>query len=196
MKTTKLKSLAVFVLALSLTTTVFAASQKVDTAKSSVKWIGKKVTGEHTGTIAIKEGNLVVENGKITGGKVVIDMNSIVDLDQTDAGWNAKLIGHLKSDDFFAVATYPTSELVLTKVEGKGDNYTFSGNLTIKGITNPVTFSATSSKDGKNIRYMGSLTIDRTKYNMKFGSKSFFENLGDKVVYDDFTLNFNLVVTE
>lgn len=196
MKTTKLKSLAVFVLALSLTTTVFASSQKVDTAKSSVKWIGKKVTGEHKGTIAIKEGNLVVENGKITGGKVVIDMNSIVDLDQTDADWNAKLIGHLKSDDFFAVATYPTSELILTKVEGKGDNYTFSGNLTIKGITNPITFSATSSKDGKNIRYMGSLTIDRTKYNMKFGSKSFFENLGDKVVYDDFTLNFNLVVTE
>ena len=196
MKTTKLKSLAVFVLALSLTTTVFASSQKVDTANSSVKWIGKKVTGEHTGTIAIKEGNLVVENSKVTGGKVVIDMNSIVDLDQTDADWNAKLIGHLKSDDFFAVATYPTSELVLIKVEGKGDNYTFSGNLTIKGITNPITFSATSSKDGKNIRYMGSLTIDRTKYNMKFGSKSFFENLGDKVVYDDFTLNFNLVVTE
>ena len=196
MKTTNLKSLAVFVLALSLTTTVFASSQKVDTANSSVKWIGKKVTGEHTGTIAIKEGNLVVENSKVTGGKVVIDMNSIVDLDQTDADWNAKLIGHLKSDDFFAVATYPTSELVLTKVEGKGDNYTFSGNLTIKGITNPITFSATSSKDGKNIRYMGSLTIDRTKYNMKFGSKSFFENLGDKVVYDDFTLNFNLVVTE
>jgi polyisoprenoid-binding protein YceI len=168
----------------------------VDTAKSSVTWLGKKVTGQHTGTIKIKEGNLVVDNAKITGGKVVIDMNSIVDIDQTDPAWNAKLIGHLKSDDFFAVSANPTSELVLTKVEGNESKYTFSGNLTIKGITNPVTFNATSSKEGKNKTYKGTLTIDRTKYNMKFGSKSFFENLGDKVIYDDFTLDFILVVAE
>jgi polyisoprenoid-binding protein YceI len=196
MKTTTFKSLAVFVLALSLTTSVFAGTQKVDAAKSTVKWLGKKVTGEHTGTIALKEGNLVSENGKITSGKIVMDMTSIVDKDLTDAEWNAKLIGHLKSDDFFAVATNPTSELVLTKVEVNGSNYVFAGNLTIKGITNPVSFKATSSKDGKNTNFVGSLTIDRTKFNMKFGSKSFFENLGDKVVYDDFTLDFNLVVAE
>lgn len=196
MKTSKIKSVAVFVLALSLTTAVFAGSQTVDTAKSSVKWVGKKVTGEHTGTIAIKEGSLVAENGKISGGKIVIDMNTIVDKDLTDPEWNGKLIGHLKSDDFFAVATHPTSELVLTKVETTGNNYSFSGNLTIKGITNPVAFKATSAKDGKVTTYTGTLTIDRTKFNMKFGSKSFFENLGDKVVYDEFTLDFNLVVAE
>ncbi len=191
-----MKSMGIFVLALSLTTSVFAGTQNVDVAKSTVNWTGKKVTGEHHGTILIKEGNLVVEKGKVTGGKIVMDMNSIVDKDLTDPAWNAKLIGHLKSDVFFDVAAHPTSELVLTKVEGNESKYTFSGNLTIKGISNPVTFYATASKDGKDMVYKGTLTIDRTKYNMKFGSKSFFENLGDKVIYDDFTLDFNLVVTE
>jgi polyisoprenoid-binding protein YceI len=191
-----IKPLAVFVLALSLTTSVYAGSQKVDAAKSSVKWLGKKVTGEHTGTIAIKEGNLVVENGKITGGEVVIDMNSIVDTDLTDPGYNAKLIGHLKSDDFFSVATYATAELVVTKVESIGNDHTFSGSLTIKGITNPASFTAISATDGKSIIYKGTLAIDRSKYNVRYGSKSFFDNLGDKVIYDEFTLEFTLIVAQ
>ncbi len=190
MKTIKL--LTVFVLALALTITVFAGTQKVDVTKSTVKWLGKKVTGEHSGTISVKEGSLETTDGKVTGGKVVIDMNSIVDTDLADANWNAKLVGHLKSDDFFGVATYPTAELVLTKVEGTN----FTGNLTIKGITKPVEFIATSSKEGKNTVYKGTLVIDRTKYNLKYGSKSFFDNLGDKVIYDEFTLDFNLVVAE
>lgn len=187
-----IKSLAAVVLALTLTTSVFAGTQKVDTAKSTVKWLGKKVTGEHSGTIGIKEGALEVNGGKVTGGKVVIDMNSIADTDLTDANWNAKLVGHLKSDDFFGVATYPTAELVITKVDGNN----FSGNLTIKGVTNPASFTATPSKEGKSTTYKGTLTIDRSKYNVKYGSKSFFENLGDKVIYDEFTLDFSLVVAE
>lgn len=191
-----IKSLAIFVLALSLTTSAFAGSQKVDTSKSSVKWLGKKVTGEHTGNIGIKEGSLEVANGKVTGGKVVIDMNSIVDTDITDAGMNAKLIGHLKSDDFFGVETFPTAELAITKVENNGNSHTFSGNLTIKGTTNPASFTATSVTVGKNTTYTGTLTIDRSKYNVKYGSSSFFDNLGDKVIYDEFTLDFNLVVAE
>ncbi len=191
-----LKSLAIFALALSLSTSVFAASQKVDTAKSSVKWLAKKVTGQHTGTIAIKEGNLVVDKDKITSGKVVIDMNSIVDLDLTDAGYNAKLIGHLKSPDFFEVATFPTAELAINKVDSNGNSYTFSGNLTIKGITNPASFTATSVKVGKTTTYTGTLAIDRSKFNVRYGSKSFFDNLGDKVINDEFTLDFVLVVAE
>lgn len=196
MKSVNLKSLGVFVLALSLTTSVFAGSQKVDAAKSSVKWLGKKVTGEHFGAIAVKEGNLEVSNGKVTGGKVVIDMQSLTVEDIKDAGTNAKLVGHLKSDDFFSVASNPTSELVVTKVESNGNNHTFTGNLTIKGITNPATFTTTSSKDGKSTVYKGKLTIDRSKYNVRYGSNSFFDNLGDKAIYDEFTLDFNLVVAE
>jgi polyisoprenoid-binding protein YceI len=116
-------------------------------------------------------------------------MNSIVDTDLADASWNAKLVGHLKSDDFFGVATYPTADLVITKVEGN----TYSGNLTIKGVTNPTSFTAIASKDGKSTVYKGTITVDRSKYNIKYGSKSFFDNLGDKVIYDEFTLDFSLV---
>lgn len=187
-----IKSFGLLVLAITLTTAVFAASQKVDVTKSTVKWLGKKVTGEHTGTISVKEGTLEVTGGKVTGGKVVIDMNSIVNEDIKDAGMNGKLVGHLKSDDFFGVATFPTAELVINKVEGNN----FSGNLTIKGITNPTSFTATASKDGNSTVYKGTITIDRSKYNVKYGSKSFFDNLGDKVIYDEFTLDFNLVVSE
>ncbi len=196
MKSINLKSLGVFVLALSLTTSVFAGSQKVDASKSTVKWLGKKVTGEHFGAISVKEGNLEVTGGKVTGGKVVIDMQSLTVEDIKDAGMNAKLVGHLKSDDFFSVATNPTAELVVNKVENNGNSHTFSGNLTIKGITNPATFTATSAKDGKSTVYKGTLTIDRTKYNVRYGSKSFFENIGDKAIYDEFTLDFNLVMVE
>ena len=196
MKLINFKSLGVFVLVISMTTAVFAATQKVDVTKSVINWTGKKVTGEHHGTIAIKEGNLEVNNSKITGGKIVMDMPTIADVDLTDAGMNAKLIGHLKSDDFFGVVNFPTSEFIITKAEANGNNYTFTGNMTIKGITNPVSFTATSSKDGKNNVYKGSLTVDRSKYNVRYGSKSFFNDLGDKVINDEFILNFNLVVVE
>jgi len=152
-----IKSMAIFALALSLSASVFAGSQKVDAAKSSVKWLGKKVTGQHDGTIGIKEGNLEVNNGKVTGGKVVIDMSSLAVLDLKDPGMNGKLTGHLKSDDFFGVATYPTADLVITKVEGN----TFSGNLTIKGITNPISFTANSVKAGKTTTYTGTMVINQ-----------------------------------
>ena len=191
-----IKSLGVFILALSLTTAVFAKTQKVDVTKSVVNWTGKKVTGQHHGTIGIKEGNLEVNDGNITAGKIVMDMNSIANVDLTDAESNGKLMGHLKSDDFFSVATYPTSELVITKVESNGNSHNLTGNLTIKGITNPVTFPATSSKDGNNTVYKGTLAVDRSKYNVRYGSKSFFDDLGDKVINDEFTLDFNLVVAE
>jgi len=189
MKTIKFFGLLTLVLALS--TNVFAETKNVDVAKSTVKWLGKKVGGEHTGTISVKEGSLEMANGKVTGGKVVIDMNSLVNTDIADAGMNGKLVGHLKGDDFFGVANFPTAELVITKVDGNN----FSGNLTIKGITNPASFTAVASKDGKNTVYKGTITVDRSKYNVKYGSKSFFDNLGDRVIYDEFTLDFNLVLS-
>jgi polyisoprenoid-binding protein YceI len=187
------KSLAIVVLAVVLTTSSFAGSA-IDTSKSSVKWLAKKVTGEHYGTIGIKESNLVLKDGNVTSGKVVIDMNSIVCTDITDSESNAKLVGHIKSDDFFAVNSFPRSELVITSVESNGNTHSFSGNLTIKGITNPVSFKAISSKEGNSTVYKGTLTVDRSKFNVRYGSKSFFDNLGDRVIYDEFTLDFNLVI--
>lgn len=191
-----IRTLAIFILALSFTGGVYAGTGKVDTSKSTVKWLGKKVTGEHFGAISVKEGNLEVSSGKITSGKVVIDMQSLTVEDIKDANMNGKLVGHLKSDDFFGVETYTTSELVLSKVESNGNNHTFTGSLTIKGTTNPTTFTAVSSKSGSVTNYKGTITIDRSKYNVRYGSNSFFENLGDKAIYDDFTLDFNLVVND
>jgi len=195
MKSLKFKSLGLALLAFTLATAVMAATQKVDVTKSKVEWTGKKLTGQHTGTIDVKEGILEVNNGKVEGGKIVMDMQSIKNVDLTDAGYSAKLVNHLKSDDFFSVVTHPTSILEVTKVEGTTANPIFTGNLTIKGITHPVTFPATSAKEGKNTVFTGTLTIDRSKYDVRYGSKSFFNDIGDKAIEDEFTLKFRLVVT-
>lgn len=196
MKLITFKSLGIFVLTLTLTTAAMASGQKVDVQKSKVEWTGKKVTGQHTGTIDIQQGTLEANKGKLTGGKIVIDMQSIKNVDLTDQEYNTKLINHLKSDDFFSVVKYPTSQLDITKVEGSGANLTVTGNLTIKGKTNPVSFPVTVSKSGKENVYKGTLTVDRSKYDVRYGSKSFFNDLGDKAISDEFTLDFHLVATE
>jgi polyisoprenoid-binding protein YceI len=125
-----------------------------------------------------------------------MDMQSIKNVDLTDQEYNAKLINHLKSDDFFSVTKYPTSLLEITKVEGTGANLTVTGNLSIKGKTNPVSFPVTVSKSGKENVYKGTITVDRSKYDVRYGSKSFFNDLGDKAINDEFILDFNLVATE
>ena len=193
MQTNIFKSFGILLICLFLTTSTFGLTQKVDIKKSNIKWQGKKITGEHSGTIGVKDGNLDISNGKITGGKIVIDMQSMVNTDIADDNGKTRLINHLKSDDFFAVTNFPTAELVISNVQDNGKSQTFSGNLTIKGITNPVSFSAVSSVDHSNTVYSGTMTIDRSKYNVKYGSSSFFENLGNKVIYDEFTLDFVLV---
>ncbi len=152
--------------------------------KSQVVWKGYKVTGSHVGTIAIREGSLVFEKDKLTGGKITVDMTTITNTDQEGA-YKAKLEGHLKSDDFFGVKTYPTATLVLKKVKQTGKNaYTVTGDLTIKGITKPVTFDVSVYSH----KATASLKIDRAAYNVRYGSNSFFENLKDEAIYDEFDL--------
>ena len=174
----------------------FAKEIKVNTASSSLGWEAKKVTGQHVGTINIADASLTIEHKKITGGKVSVDMNTIVDTDLTDSGYNQKLIGHLKSDDFFGVAKFPQSSLVVKSVTSKADNvYHFTADLTIKGITSPVEFDAESSDSAGQLTVTGTIVVNRTKYGIKYGSGSFFQGLGDKMIYDDFTLKFKLVAT-
>ncbi len=169
---------------------------KVIPASSTLAWEAKKVTGQHNGTIAIADGTLNVDHKKITGGKVSVDMNTIVDVDLTDAGYNQKLIGHLKSDDFFGVAKFPTATLEVKNVAAKSDNLChFTADLTIKGISSPVEFDAEVTEAGGQLTAAGSIVVNRTKYGIKYGSGSFFQGLGDKVIYDDFTLKFKLVST-
>ena len=175
----------------------FAQSFQVNKDESSIKWTGKKVTGSHHGTIAIKSGNLEVKNHQLAGGNLVVDMTSIKDLDLTDPEWNKKLIGHLSSDDFFGVEKYPVSRLVIKKVEPKGDSlYHISGDLTIKGITQPVEFDSNISISGNKLEASGTVPVDRTKYGIKYGSGSFFSNLGDRMIDDIFTLDFSLVANK
>jgi len=169
------------------------SAYNVDTEQSKVVWTGRKVGGAHNGTIRIKEGNLEFEGKRFTGGKFVIDMNTIVNEDLSGE-YKAKLEGHLKSDDFFGVATYPTATLLITEVQPNGkDQYDISGNMTIKGITHPISFPATVSAQGQQITANAKIVVDRSKYNVRYGSDSFFDNLGDKVIYDDFDLEVSLV---
>jgi polyisoprenoid-binding protein YceI len=168
---------------------------KADATASKIEWNGKKVLGEHYGIINLKEGWLSKKGDAITGGEFIVDMSTIVDTDIKDEGTRAKLEGHLRSDDFFGVAKYPLSKLVITG-ESKVTNGTVSlkGNLTIKDKTNPVSFTAKESVSGDMVTYTATIVVDRTLYDVRYGSGKFFDNLGDNAIYDDFTLTVKLVV--
>jgi polyisoprenoid-binding protein YceI len=167
---------------------------KVDTKSSTLVWTGKKFTGQHTGNVQLSSGELVAEGKTVKQGNFEIDLNTITSTDVTDPTYNAKLIGHLKNDDFFGVDKFPKASFVLSSITPKtGDEYLVKGKLTIKGITNDIEFPAIIKNDGKKVNATAKIIVDRSKYNIKYNSASFFENLGDKVIYDDFELDLNLV---
>lgn len=166
----------------------------VDTKATTATWLGKKVTGQHVGGITIAKGNIITNHGAITGGTVEFDMNSITCTDLTDKTYNDKLVGHLKSDDFFGVAKHPTSKIEIAKVTPKGGtDYEVTGKLTIKGITNEITFPAMIKMEGNTFVTIAKIIVNRTKYDIKYGSASFFDKIGDKAINDDFELNVNVV---
>lgn len=165
------------------------STSPVSTKASSIVWNAKKVTGEHTGTIGISAGKLVVNKNQITGGNFTIDMKSIVCKDITDPEYNKKFVGHISSGDFFEIEKFPTAQFVITKVAGNQ----VSGNLTIKGITKAISFPAQIAVNNGKVSAKANITIDRTDYDIKFGSKKFFESIGDKAIFDDFTLAVTLV---
>jgi polyisoprenoid-binding protein YceI len=196
MKTT-LKFLGTASLVMVFAMQVFAADYKIDKSNSKVKWNGKKVTGEHYGTIDLKSGNLEVDNNKIKSGTFTMDMTTIVSEDLTNESMNKKLVGHLKSDDFFSVDKFPGSTFVIKESEHKsGNTHSITGDLTIKGITHPVTFDSEVVIDGNNLRAKGKIEVDRTLYDIKFRSGRFFSDLGDNLIYDTFTLDFDVVATQ
>lgn len=166
---------------------------------STLGWLAKKVTGQHNGTVQFKEGTVLVTGNQISGGTFTVDMTSIKVEDLTDAGYNAKLLGHLRSDDFFSVEKNPTATLKITSVTPiKGaatdaNNVTISGDLTIKGITKPITFPAKAGVKNGVAAASGTAMIDRSKYDVRYGSKSFFANIGDKAIDDEFAITFNVI---
>ncbi len=171
----------------------------IDVEKSKISWHASKVTGEHNGVLNLVEGFVQFHGTHIHGGKFVFDMNSIINLDIESEEWNGKLVGHLKSDDFFSVTKFPTALLDIKSVsmikEAKKDeaNYSFKGDLTIKGITHEIEFKAVVGFTKEFARAVGDITIDRTLYDIRYGSGKFFENLGDKMIHDDFKVSFDVI---
>lgn len=161
---------------------------KILGAKSNIDWVGKKVTGAHNGTIAIKEGEFILQDGILTGGEFVIDTTSIKILDVTDPATNTQFAGHLASDDFFSIEKYREAKFVITAVSGNH----VTGDLTIKGITHPIGFDSVLSVSDGTLTANGKLIIDRTKYGMRFRSGNFFKDLGDTLIYNDFELNVSV----
>ena len=178
----------VFGATINASTPIDGEKKTVNTETSKVTWKAYKVTGSHTGTVQLNSGSLEFAEGKLTGGEFEVNMTTLISTD-LEGEYKGKLEGHLKSDDFFGVATHPTSTLVFTKVTPSGKNsYEVTGDLTIKGITKPVTFDVSIYGS----KATATLKVDRALYNVKYGSGSFFENLGDKTIYDEFDLVVDL----
>lgn len=184
-----LKTIAIALLVIIGTSVSNAQTKKIDASKSKITWLGKKVTGQHGGTINIKEGNLVFAAKKLTGGTVTVDMTSLVCTDLKVGEGKEKIEGHLKSEDFFGTEKFQTSKIVFKKVVASGKNsYMVTADLSIKEKTNPINFILTINGNTA----AAALKVDRTKFDIKYGSGSFFDNLGDKAISDEFELNVAL----
>jgi len=175
------------------------ASTPIDVKQSTVEWVGNKVTGSHNGTLEIEKGEVTIDKGVVITGRFILDMTSIKVLDIEDEKWNKKLEKHLKAEDFFGVNFYPKAIFEFSKATplkgAKADepNYHFKGNLTLKGITHALDFDALVDLNKSGASASGQIIVDRTKYNIRYKSNSFFDGLGDKAIYDDFNITFHVV---
>lgn len=173
------------------------ASAKVDLAQSTVKWTGSKVIGStHTGMVKIKKADIKYKKGEPHTAKILIDMTSISNEDVKDKKMNKKLVGHLKSNDFFAVSKYKTAEFDVKKIQKATDKfYLLIGDLKIKGKKLPIKVKATVTDETKSYQTIqAEFTFDRTKFGIKYGSGTFFSNLGDKMISDEVKLKVVLKV--
>lgn len=162
---------------------------QVSLEDSSLAWQGEKVVGKsHTGLINLKSGNLIISDGKLTGGQFIMDMESI----SSDEGIDA-LVKHLKSDDFFNVAAYPEAILKINSADTMGtSSYAVNADLTIKGIVIPITFQTDLSQSDGMLLAMSNFTIDRTNWDIRYGSGQFFKELGDEIIKDEISFTVSL----
>lgn len=167
--------------------TAVGQAAEIDATNSRFQWTGKKVTGQHHGTLPVKSAKLTEEKGEITGGEIVLDISNMT-VEDLSGEYKTKFLNHMKSEDFFEVSRWPTAKLVINKVKGQ----TIYGQLTIKDKTHPVKIPF---KKDKGV-YSGTFKFDRTKYGMIYGSGNFFKNLGDKMIYNEVTLDFKVKVKE
>lgn len=185
-----LKTIALALIVVAGTFTATAQNKKINVEKSKITWVGKKVTGQHDGTINFSSGTLVFDGKKLKGGSFEVDMNSITVKDLEAGKGKEKLEGHLKADDFFGVDKYPSSTLEFKTIASKGgDVYTVTADLTIKGNTLPVTFDLAIGQGTART----SFKVNRTKYGIEYKSSSIFSGIGDAAINDDFELTVSLV---
>lgn len=193
-----LKNLFVKILALSFifqfSFTLHTNDVKVNKKNSTVIWTGSKPTGSHTGNMNIKSGYLTYDHGKVVGGNFVIDMKSITCSDIESEKKNQYLVDHLKDADFFNVDKFPEASLTIIRVQKLKENqFQMLADLTIKGITKPVSFTADLSVNGNSYNAIAKIIIDRTKWGVEYKSGNIFKDLGDKIIYDDIEFDIFLV---
>ncbi len=177
----------------SFTISLHTNDVKVNTKNSKLIWTGSKPTGSHTGTIDIVSGFLTFDHGNFVGGTFSIDMQSLATNDMSEES-NKKLDRHLKNEDFFDVEKFSDANLKITKVFKIDDrNYSVLADLTMKGITNPISFEAEVTGSGNSFVAAAKFTIDRTKWGVEYKSGNIFKNLGDKIIYDDIELDVFLI---
>jgi polyisoprenoid-binding protein YceI len=170
---------------------------RVNTDASTITWNATKVTGEHSGTVGIQNGYISVTDGKLVAANVIANMQTIACTD-LEGEWGAKLVGHLNSEDFFHVSEHKTSSFTLRDItplaKADGDaTHSVTGDFTVRGITKSVTFTANVTEDDSQLTIEGSAVLDRSQFDVKFGSGSFFDDLGDNLIHDNFTVGFHLV---
>ena len=202
MKTTHILSVLIcaFLLTSMINKKPHSDTYQVDVKQSSLEWFAQKVTGKHNGIINISGGSISNNHGNFTG-VIEIDMTTIEDKDMEPGKGKEKLEGHLKSADFFDATSYPKSKFVITSIvplakPTEQATHTVKGLLTIKDKTNELTFDALLKVSDTQAVCTGSAVVDRSKYDVKYGSKSFFPDIGDKMIYDEFTLKFNVVAVK
>lgn len=198
MKKLIILSAAVILIAIISGFTFHTDVYKVNVEKSVLEWYAEKVGGKHNGIIKLSKGEISNNHGSL-GGSFEIDMTTIENTDLTNEGSKAKLENHLKSADFFDIEKFPKATFVITSLSAldsptiKGATHKVTGMLTIKDKTNEISFDATVKPEGLNIYCEGTAIIDRSKFDIKYGSKTFFKDIGDKMIYDEFQLKFKVV---
>jgi polyisoprenoid-binding protein YceI len=177
------------------------AAYKVSQELSTAKWHAAKVTGEHNGTLQFAGGSVNVSGNSIVGGLLNMDMETIDNTD-LDGEWKEKLVRHLKSDDFFSVEAFPVSTLKIRRAQQipgakpGTNNYNITADLTIKGITNEISFPAMIVITPTQVIANADFNVDRTKYDIRYGSKSFFQGIGDKAIHDEFNIKVRVVAVK
>ena len=176
------------------TLTLNSGDYTMDNDNSSIKWTGRELsTKSHYGSLQMKDGSITINTDGTVNGIIKIDMTTI-DCEDLQGRSKASLERHLRSDDFFSVESHPIATLTFKSEGGigAGNKLAFNGDLEIKGISHPISFESEVKSVDPKVNALIDMTFDRSKYNVRFRSGTFFQNLGDKLIYDDIELSVDI----